>query len=468
MELKNKYQYTYFIHTFLINQNKYNKYLLKLLKDERFELRIFQKEKDLELYSYFLPEMRNFLFKTFDLSKERLKKMEELPLETRAAILSAYPCITFEYNLKKDLQGKTVDDNSIFFKIQKIGVVCFNTGICFLYIKTNIEGSNKFVDVLNFNYKFRDINQEYSDLRNYDNIKLQESYFSDIKEIKEFIAEITSNMIPVSVSNEIRVHLSENKSFYIENGVVSDLYPNYVSCLKVYTVEDDSKVTSNTDISVVYGSESYFSVKVVTSNNHSVVGASVEFTINGKAINATTDNEGIAKLEINEVPGNYVVATSYNNQYYLNNVSVMLDLQNCKVVSKNIAVDYAGESYFTAKLVSSDGKVAVGGQSVIFVINGKTLTVKTDKNGMAKIKITEVPFVSQPLPFNNGETVVGATSLIDINEENESRLSVLDTGVNLQELVDGLNALGVMPRDLISILQAIKASGALQADIEVI
>ena len=233
-------------------------------------------------------------------------------------------------------------------------------------------------------------------------IKLNE--YVPVKKGDEFIAEITSNMIPVSVSNEIRVHLSENKSFYIENGVVSDLYPNYVSCLKVYTVEDDSKVTSNTDISVVYGSESYFSVKVVTSNNHSVVGASVEFTINGKAINATTDNEGIAKLEINEVPGNYVVATSYNNQYYLNNVSVMLDLQNCKVVSKNIAVDYAGESYFTAKLVSSDGKVAVGGQSVIFVINGKTLTVKTDKNGMAKIKITEVPNKYTIITIYDGKT----------------------------------------------------------------
>ena len=45
---------------------------------------------------------------------------------------------------------------------------------------------------------------------------------------------------------------------------------------------------------------------------------------------------------------------------------------------------------------------------------------------------------------------------------------VLNTGINLQELVDGLNALGVTPRDLISILQAIKASGALQAEIEVI
>ncbi len=114
-------------------------------------------------------------------------------------------------------------------------------------------------------------------------------------------------------------------------------------------------------------------------------------------------------------------------------------------------------------------RVVIDESSGIIVI-GKD--VKINKLAIAQgnltIKITEVPFVSQPLPFNNGETVFGATSLIDINEDTDSRLSVLDTGVNLQELVDGLNALGVTPRDLISILQAIKASGALQADIEVI
>ena len=76
--------------------------------------------------------------------------------------------------------------------------------------------------------------------------------------------------------------------------------------------------------------------------------------------------------------------------------------------------------------------------------------------------------IIQPQPFTNGETIVGVNTAIDINEGVDSKLSVLETGVNLQELVNGLNALGVTPRDLISILQAIKASGALQADIEVI
>ena len=191
MELKTRYQYTYFIHTFLINQNRYNKYIAKLMKDNRFNLRIFRKENDLELYSYFLPRMRSFLFKTFEFNREKINKIEALPFETQCAILSEYPSLTFEYDLKKDLQGKTIDENSIFFKIQKVGIVCFNTGICFLYFKTNIEESEKFSDVLNFNYKFRDINQECNNLKNYDNIRLQANYFEDIQQIKDFITDIT-------------------------------------------------------------------------------------------------------------------------------------------------------------------------------------------------------------------------------------------------------------------------------------
>ena len=116
-----------------------------------------------------------------------------------------------------------------------------------------------------------------------------------------------------------------------------------------------------------------------------------------------------------------------------------------------------------------NAKVVIDESSGIIVI-GKD--VKINKLAIAQgnltIRITDVPFVSQPLPFSNGETVMGMNTAIDINESVDSKLSVLDTGVNLQELVNGLNALGVTPRDLISILQAIKASGALQADIEVI
>ena len=56
---------------------------------------------------------------------------------------------------------------------------------------------------------------------------------------------------------------------------------------------------------------------------------------------------------------------------------------------------------------------------------------------------------------------------IDVDESDSRRLAVLPASVTLQELVNGLNALGFGPRDMITILQAIKASGALQAEIEV-
>ncbi len=114
-------------------------------------------------------------------------------------------------------------------------------------------------------------------------------------------------------------------------------------------------------------------------------------------------------------------------------------------------------------------RVVVDESSGIVVI-GKD--VKINKLAIAQgnltIKISEIPLISQPLPFTDGTTVVDTATDIMIDEDTDSRLNVLDTGVNLQELVNGLNALGVSPRDLISILQAVKASGALQADIEVI
>lgn len=192
MELKTSYQYTYFIHTYIIKESRYIKYICKLLKDSRFKLKVFSKEKNIEIYTQFLPKMRDFLFKTFELEdKQKMEKLNRLPIETRAALLAEYPSLTFEYELPKDIQGKTIDENSIFFKIQKIGLVLFNTGICFLYLKTNIENSENLTDILNFNYKFRDINQECNNLKNYENIKVQADSFDNVEVLQEFISSIT-------------------------------------------------------------------------------------------------------------------------------------------------------------------------------------------------------------------------------------------------------------------------------------
>lgn len=113
-------------------------------------------------------------------------------------------------------------------------------------------------------------------------------------------------------------------------------------------------------------------------------------------------------------------------------------------------------------------RVVIDEQSGIIVI-GKEVKVDTVAiaQGNLTVRITETPQVSQPAPFSeNGETVVVPRTNIEVSEDSDHKLAILNKGVRLQELVDGLNALGIGPRDMISILQAIKAAGALQAEIE--
>jgi flagellar P-ring protein precursor FlgI len=87
--------------------------------------------------------------------------------------------------------------------------------------------------------------------------------------------------------------------------------------------------------------------------------------------------------------------------------------------------------------------------------------------GNLTIRVTETPQVSQPGALSNGTTTTVARTQIQIDDQHDRKLGILDAGVTLRDLVASLNALGVGPRDLISILQSIKAAGALQADLEV-
>ncbi len=88
--------------------------------------------------------------------------------------------------------------------------------------------------------------------------------------------------------------------------------------------------------------------------------------------------------------------------------------------------------------------------------------------GNLTIRITETPQVSQPNPFSNtGVTVVVPRTNVEVQEDADRKLAVIEPGVTLEELVAGLNSLGVSPRDMISILQTIKTAGALQAELMV-
>lgn len=104
------------------------------------------------------------------------------------------------------------------------------------------------------------------------------------------------------------------------------------------------------------------------------------------------------------------------------------------------------------------------------IVMGENVRVSTVaiQQGNLTITVRESPAVSQPPPFaRTGQTAVVPQSDVSVDEETGRQFVTLREGASLSSLVAGLNALGVTPRDMISILQTIKAAGALQADIEV-
>ncbi len=164
-----------------------------------------------------------------------------------------------------------------------------------------------------------------------------------------------------------------------------------------------------------------------------------------RAINAFVGSQAAEVLD----PG--TVSLSVPNDYEGELVGLLTDIEQLRVEPDQLA------------------RVVIDEQSGVIVM-GENVRISrvAIAQGNLTIRITETPQVSQPQPFSNtGQTAEVPRTEIEVDEDADRRLGVLNTGVSLQELVNGLNALGVGPRDMITILQAIKAAGALQAEIEV-
>nr|WP_321460008.1 flagellar basal body P-ring protein FlgI [uncultured Cohaesibacter sp.] len=103
------------------------------------------------------------------------------------------------------------------------------------------------------------------------------------------------------------------------------------------------------------------------------------------------------------------------------------------------------------------------------IVMGQEVRVSTVAiaQGNLTVTVSETPQISQPNPFAGGQTAAAPRTNVGVETGADKKLALLEGSVPLRDLVSGLNALGVGPRDMISILQAIKAAGALQAEIEV-
>jgi flagellar P-ring protein precursor FlgI len=144
-------------------------------------------------------------------------------------------------------------------------------------------------------------------------------------------------------------------------------------------------------------------------------------------------------------------------------------------IEVNVPGKYMGNVVALVTMIESLGVTPDTVSKVI--INERTGTVIMGENvristvaiahGNLSIEIKEDSNVSQPLPFSRrGETVVTPESQVQVQEGNNP-IFLVNSGVSIAAVVKALNALGVSPRDLISIFQALKAAGALQAELEI-
>jgi len=113
-------------------------------------------------------------------------------------------------------------------------------------------------------------------------------------------------------------------------------------------------------------------------------------------------------------------------------------------------------------------RVIVNSRTGTVVINNAVrLSPAAVSHGKLTVRIDEKPRVSQPAPFSNGQTAVTPNSNISADEE-KAHVAMLKGGTSLSKIVDALNLLGVTPSDLVAILEALKQSGALKAEMVVI
>ena len=143
---------------------------------------------------------------------------------------------------------------------------------------------------------------------------------------------------------------------------------------------------------------------------------------------------------------------------------------------RTVAIDFGGRDPIDTLAAIEDLRVEPDSPAIVVIeeasgtiVMGANVRISTVAiaQGNLTIRVTETPQVSQPGPLSNGTTVTVPRTQIQIDDQHDKKLGILSSGVTLRDLVASLNALGVGPRDLISILQSIKAAGALQADLEV-
>lgn len=181
-------------------------------------------------------------------------------------------------------------------------------------------------------------------------------------------------------------------------------------------------------------------------------------TVNVQLKNASFDTASRAMQRINESFGQQIARAD-----------------NARTIAVDIPPDTASKVSFLAQVESvnvapgaPDPTVIINSRTGSVVINGTvTLSEAAVAHGSLSVKVDSNPIVSQPNALSGGQTAVVPNSDITV-EQGDGSLSYVPAATDLQDIIKALNRLGATPVDLMAILEALKSSGALNADLKVI
>ena len=346
MELKINYEYTYFIYPFAINSNNYSKYIINLMKNKKYELKFFDTFKDVNLYNYFLPSIRKNIFQDFTFTKEKVNAFSKISNTNKYRILLEQDCIMFEYKTEKDIPGKISEKDGIFFKIRSIELVCFKSGICFLLIKTNLEETDKFSDLLNFNHKFTNINFESKNIKNLYKIKVQTTSFENMEKITEIIQYITGKRI-----NSNNLDIDDN--IFLTYSYVCIDSVSWNRELDFKNIENEFLKLSNVSSSSTNLNVDYDKLNIISDSSY------MKLRINNKGsflICSSTDVNNYTKLpNLYENQYLYTYLIALHQRYYLKMLSKEYKGQNSRKISKEF-IDFTKKIWINEVTMESLGQ----------------------------------------------------------------------------------------------------------------
>ena len=143
------------------------------------------------------------------------------------------------------------------------------------------------------------------------------------------------------------------------------------------------RITQNNALTMYYDAGKYYRIKVLDDNGNVAKGVKVTFTVNNKKYTRTTDSQGYASVKISLKPGKYTITAEYKGYKVSNLITI-----KSTIITKDKSVKKGKTIQFTAKLLDKNGKI-LKNKKITFKFKGKTYKVKTNKKGIATLKITK-------------------------------------------------------------------------------